>query len=189
MKNANLLIGILVLVLLAVAILDKTVIEKGNNLDSAYQIYEFMKNPSNEEKVFKAAIALNDNSSSNACVYFVGEVLRNNNIGISTQIANTSQLISKLKEKGWKKDTSYENLVPGDIVFTTDEKGDKNGIPSHVFVFMGWVKDGSYNYAYICDNQAKDYDNKIYHVRNIKEKEVVNGVTKDAFSFFLKPQS
>jgi hypothetical protein len=52
---------------------------------------------------------------------------------------------------------------------------------------MGWVKEGSYDNAYICDNQAKDYDNEIYHIRNIKDRANVNGITKDAFSFFLKP--
>lgn len=187
MRKINLLITTLVLVILAVAILDKTVIKKGTDLDLTQRIYSYMTQDSKQRKVFNAAIVLNDNKTSNACVYFVSEVLRKNNIPISKQVANTSQLISALKEKGWKKDTDYKNLQRGNIVFTTDEEGNKKGVPSHVFVFMGWVKEGSYDNAYICDNQAKDYNNEIYHIRNIKDRANVNGITKDAFSFFLKP--
>lgn len=51
---------------------------------------------------------------------------------------------------------------------------------------MAWVKEGNYDYAYICDNQAKDYENKIYHIRNIKNVDKANGYSKDAFSFFME---
>jgi hypothetical protein len=53
------------------------------------------------------------------------------------------------------------------------------------FIFMRWVKAGNYDYAYICDNQAKDYKNNVYHIRNIKITDKVNGFNKDAFAFFL----
>lgn len=188
MKRINLFMATLIIIFLAVVIVDKIVIQNSSELDLTDKIYEFMKDSSNQQNVFNEAKGLNANSSSNACVYFVSEVLRENNVQISKDVANTAQLISTLKQKGWKKDIDYMDLERGDIVFTTDETGDKNGVPSHVFVFMGWVNEGSYDYAYICDNQAKDYLNKIYHIRNIKNKAIVNGITKDAFSFFYSPE-
>lgn len=151
------------------------------------QIYSYMKVEKNQKAVFNSAISLNNGDSANSCVYFVAEVLRRNNVGISESTCNTAQLIEILRNKGWKKDSDYKNLKPGDIVFTTDGMGNKNGIPTHTYVFMDWVEEGSYDYAYICDNQAKDYDNKVYHIRNIKNPDSANGFTKDAFSFFMKP--
>ena len=51
---------------------------------------------------------------------------------------------------------------------------------------MSWVKKGKYDFAYICDNQAKDYNNKIYHVRNISINYKVGDKAKDPFSFFVR---
>lgn len=186
MKKINLITTIMVLIL-ALIIIDKTLIKKTRNLEVTNRIYSYMKSERNQKQVFKDAIALNNNNSSNTCVYFVAEVLRKNNIEVAKQIANTTQLMNVLKDKGWKKDNDYKNLKPGDIVFTTDDLGNKNGAPSHAYVFMKWVNEGNYDYAYICDNQAKDYGNKIYHIRNVKIRDNINGITKDAFSFFMKP--
>lgn len=151
------------------------------------KVYDFIQLESNQKQIYKAAMALNEGKSSNACVYFVSEVLRRNNIDISKGTCNTAQIISILERRGWRKDWDYKNLKPGDICFTTDFEGGKKGDPTHTFIFMSWVKEGSYDYAYICDNQAKDYDNKIYHIRNIKERVTQKGLTKDAFSFSMKP--
>ena len=95
-------------------------------------------------------------------------------------------LITLLKKKGWKKQSDFEKLSPGDICFTTNENSSKDSNPSHTYVFMKWVKAGSYDYAYVCDNQAKDYSGKIYHIRNIRVTTKVNGFVKDAFAFFMK---
>ena len=100
--------------------------------------------------------------------------------------SNISQIILLLKKEGMEKQRDYENLKPGDICFTTDGDGDKNGIPTHTYIFMKWVKAGNYDYAYICDNQAKDYDGKVYHIRNINVIDKSNGFDKDAFAFFMK---
>jgi hypothetical protein len=176
-----------VLFFIGVSKFDGVIAKKiGEDVHLRESIYSYMKQEKNQEKVFNAAIALNDGRSSNACVYFVSEVLRRNDVDIPKRICNTRQLISVLNERGWIKDKNYKNLKPGDICFTTDGAGNKSGIPTHTYVFMGWVEEGSYDYAYILDNQAKDYDNKIYHVRNIKNVDKVNGFTKDAFSFFMK---
>lgn len=186
MKKMRLTITTIMIAILAIIVINKILIFKNRDFHISNRIYGYMKSKSNQKKVFKDAIALNNNNSSNTCVYFVAEVLRKNDIPVAKEIANTTQLIDVLKNRGWKKDNNYKNLNPGDIVFTTDGLGNKNGAPSHAYVFMGWVNEGSYEYAYICDNQAKDYENKIYHIRNVKNRDTANGISKDAFSFFMK---
>jgi hypothetical protein len=161
--------------------------ESINYQDLREKIYNFLKIEKNQAKVFNRAIALNEGTSANACVYFVSEVLRKNNIEVSEETCNTDQILSILQEKGWKKEYDYKKLKPGDLCFTTDASGDKYGSPTHAYIFMGWVNEYNYDYAYICDNQAKDYSNKVYHIRNIKYTVNQDGLTKDAFSFFMKP--
>lgn len=186
MKKIRLILITLSLLLLTILVLDNVTITKGSQQSQLHeQIYLYMKQEKNKEKVFSAAKDLNAGKSSNACVYFVSEVLRRNNVDIPNSTCNNAQIISLLNKKGWRKDRDYKNLKPGDIVFTTDAKGNKFGTPTHTYVFMGWVKDGSYDYAHIVDNQSKDYEDQIYHIRNIKDEDVVNGITKDAFSFFM----
>jgi len=58
---------------------------------------------------------------------------------------------------------------------------DKPGVPSHVYVFMGWVEDGKTDYAYVCDGQVEEYGT-ILHKRNIS----IATAQKDKFSFFLR---
>lgn len=135
---------------------------------------------------YTEGVKLNNGSSANTCVYFVSDVLRKNNIKVPEGVSNTSDLLEYLSKKGWRKDFDYKKLKQGDLCFTTDEKGDKHGIPTHTYIFMRWVQEGNYEYAYVCDNQSKDYKNKIYHIRNIKNKGNANGADKDAFAFFMK---
>lgn len=149
-------------------------------------IYNFLNNKANRLKVYNNSIALNNGDTTNTCVYFVCEVLRQMGFNVSNSVCNTSQLISILKSKNLEIITDYKKLKPGDICFTTDSKQNKNGIPSHTYVFMSWVKEGDYSFANICDNQAKDYQGKIYHVRNISNTYTINGKTKDPFSFFVR---
>ncbi len=177
-----------ILLFLGFLVLDQIPIEKiSAEMQIREQIFFYLKQESNQKMAFDAAVKLNDEKSSNACVYFVSEVLRRNDIKVRKDTSNTAQLISALKKMGWSKDTNYRNLESGDICFTTDSAGNKDGIPTHAYIFMGWVEESRYDYAYICDNQATDYENKIYHIRNIKDSDNINGLTKDAFSFFMKP--
>lgn len=155
-------------------------------VDIRENIFHFLLIEENQKSAFANAVALNYGSTENSCVYFMAEVLRKNEYSIPKETANITQIISILEKEGWTKNSDYRNLKPGDICFTTDNKGNKQGVPTHTYVFMKWVKRGSYDYAYICDNQAKDYENKIYHIRNIKNRVVIKGQTKDAFSFFMK---
>lgn len=155
-----------------------------NNLRQ--NIYNYLIDKNNRVASYMEGVKLNSGSSANTCVYFVSDVLRKNNVKVPEDVGNTSQLLSYLKKRGWRKDFDYKKLKPGDLCFTTDEKGNRDGIPTHTYVFMKWVKAGSYEYAYICDNQSKDYENKVYHIRNIKNRGSANGTDKDAFAFFMK---
>lgn len=186
MKRTNLVALAVLIAFLTVLLPGEAVKVRASDGELTQQIYEYIGDESNQNSVFNAAIALNDNKSSNSCVYFVSEVLRRNGIGVPRNTANTIQLVLSLTLKGWEWETDYKKLKPGDIAFTTDSTGNKKGIPSHTYVFMGWVSEGSYDYAYICDNQAKDYDNRVYHIRNISKRDTVDGKSKDAFSFFMR---
>ncbi len=151
------------------------------------QLHQYMLVKANRLEVFNSAVALNDGKTLNTCVLFASEAMRRNGIPIPEGTCNTTQLISALEDRKWQKDESYQDLQPGDIVFTTDASDDKYGKPTHCYIFMEWAEKGSYDYAYICDNQAGDYKGKLYHIRNIKNIERVNGMTKEAFAFFMKP--
>lgn len=155
---------------------------------SIKKVYKYLDDEHNQKEVFEKAVKLNGGDSANTCVYFVAEVLRRNGIFIDESTCNTEQLINILRKKGWKKIGNYEELKPGDLCFTTDSFGNKKGMPSHTYIFMDWVEEGNFDYAYICDNQAKDYNNQIYHIRNIAIVDKANGFTKDAFSFFMRPE-
>lgn len=155
------------------------------NCNLRKKIYDSMTVKENRIKAYNNAIHLNNGSSSNTCVYFLCEVLRMNGEKISYNICNTTELLDIIKKDDWKIEKNYKKLKPGDICFTTDESLNKDGIPTHVYIFMSWVEEGKYDYAYICDNQAKDYNGKIYHIRNIKSTENKKHSQKEPFSFFI----
>ncbi|ERI91562.1 hypothetical protein HMPREF1982_03071 [Clostridiales bacterium oral taxon 876 str. F0540] len=187
MKKVKFIIELIIIIVLCVVIVNKAKELFGtSNLQVRENIYNYLKSEKNQMQIYEAAMKLNNGSSQNTCVYFISEVLRKNNYNVPKETCNTAQIIALLEKDGWEKDSNFKNLKPGDICFTTDDKGNKNGVPSHTYVFMGWVKEGNYDYAYICDNQAKDYGNKVYHVRNISIIANANGYKKDAFSFFMK---
>lgn len=148
-------------------------------------IYGSMLDSKTRLRAYNEAVKLNGGTSANTCVYFISEVLRINGIKIDDSICNTTQLLGIMKKEGYKKETDYKKLMPGDICFTTDEKMNKNGTPTHTYIFMAWKEAGKYDYAYICDNQSKDYGGKLYHLRNITKTETINGNAKEPFSFFM----
>jgi hypothetical protein len=192
-KKIKILSGKIILVFLALLIMVTTVIfihsfsesNKMYNHDLQKEIYNSMLNKDNRLKAYSRAVSLNQGSSANTCVYFLSEVLRMNGEKIDDNICNTTEFLGIMKRDGWKKETDYKKLQPGDICFTTDEKLNSNGTPTHTYIFMAWKDEGKYDYAYVCDNQAKDYDGKIYHLRNISKVETIKGNIKEPFSFFI----
>ncbi|MCY6959782.1 hypothetical protein [Clostridium brassicae] len=181
-------ISFIIIVILAVFILIEILPTPGEeNSHLRKSVHTFLSDKKNRTIAFSDAIKLHNGKSENSCVYFVSEVLRKNNYEIPKNMASVANFIPFLKGKGWVKERNYKKLKPGDICFSTDNRGNKYGLPTHTYIFMGWVKEGNYDYAYICDNQAKDYKNKIYHIRNMNIIDEANGNRKDAFSFFMRP--
>lgn len=148
------------------------------------KIFTYMSDESHRLSVNAAAIKLNYGSTANSCVYFASEVLRRVNINIPSFTANCTQLTNVLKDRGWAMHTNYKDLQSGDVCFTTDARGGK-GAPTHAYIFMGWVEQGKYDYAYIVDNQAHKYGT-VYHVRNIAIVDQFGGDTKEAFRYFMR---
>lgn len=142
-------------------------------------LYNYMMNNDNRNSVMNRAVELHGGDYSNNCAYFASESLRR--VGMTAlpeSVSNTSTLTNKLKSYGWKLDYDLSKLLPGDICFTTSNDGVG---PSHTYIFMKWVDPGSFDYAYICDNQGNEYGNNVYHKRNID----FATETKDALSYFL----
>jgi hypothetical protein len=158
---------------------------KISSSNSAEGIYDSMTKKDNRLKAYNRAIALNNGSSANSCVYFLSEVLRMNDEEISDNVCNTTQILDIMKNEGFKKERDYKKLKRGDVVFTTDAGLNPYGVPTHTYIFMGWKEDGLYDYAYICDNQANDYDGNIYHLRNITKLDSKDGNAKEPFGFFM----
>lgn len=141
-------------------------------------LYNYLTNASNRKSVETAARRLNRGNHRNTCVYFASESLRRVGYKVPKKIRRTRELASYLRSKGWKVSYNLHELKPGDICFTTNNA---LGAPSHVYVFMGWVKKGSIDYAYVVDNQSRDYKGKTYHIRNVKRRKM----DKEATRFFM----
>jgi hypothetical protein len=135
-------------------------------------------NDENRQSVMKRAIELHDGELSNNCVYFTSEALRRSGLDdLPEYVCNTVQLTGQLEKRAWSTSTDFSKLRPGDICFT---KSYGSG-PTHTYVFMKWVDSGKYDYAYICDNQGNEYDNQIYHKRNVN----FATETKDPTVYFM----
>lgn len=141
------------------------------------QLYNYLMNYDNRESVMKRAIELHDGDTSNTCVYFASEALRRSGLDMPLQVANTITLTSQLESYDWKTETDLSNLLPGDVCFTT-----AYGFgPTHSYIFMRWVDENHFDYAYICDNQGNEYNNNAYHKRNIN----FATAEKEAISYFM----
>lgn len=185
MKKAMFILLVLVITSIVVLSLKNIIVRNGySHLNK--NVYDFLQVKGNRIDVYNSSIELNKGSSKNTCVYFLAEVLRRNNFSVPLETSNTEEMISLLSDKGFRKQSNYKNLMPGDVCFTTNANGEQSGFPTHIYVFMKWLKAGSYDYAYICDNQAKDYKGKIYHIRNINVTAKLNGSDKDSFAFFMR---
>lgn len=141
-------------------------------------LYNYLMNDENRQSVMKRAVELHGGELSNNCVYFASEALRRTGVDdLPESVCNTVQLTGQLEKREWSTSTDFSKLRPGDICFT---KSYGSG-PTHTFVFMKWVNPGKYDYAYICDNQGNEYDNQIYHKRNVN----FATETKDPTVYFM----
>src|SRR5690606_35752931 len=118
MKRIRKALRFIILLFIVFLVLDRQFIKPQRGARLREQLYQYMLEEENQSQVFNTAVALNGGKTANTCVYFVSEALRRNDVPVSEATCNTSQLISVLKERRWKKDKNYKNLKPGDIVFT-----------------------------------------------------------------------
>jgi hypothetical protein len=144
------------------------------------KIYEYLNVEANRTDLLKKAVDLNKGSQKGITIYLLSEILRLNTFDIPANTSSVEQLMKCLTSMDWKKNTDFTQLEKGDVCFTTDMPK-KPGVPSHAYVFMGWVEDGKTDYAYVCDGQVEEYGN-ILHKRNIS----ILTAQKDKFSFFLR---
>ena len=105
----------------------------------------------NQRDVYEKAIELNGGDSANMLILLRG--IKKKWYIFDKSTCNTEQLIKILQNTG--KGLVIMRSFNRDLCFTTDGFGNKKGIPSHTYIFMGWVEEGKFDYAYICDNQAK----------------------------------
>ena len=144
------------------------------------KIYAYLDIEANRTAVLKKAVSLNEDNQKGLTVYLLSEILRANNTVIPEKTFTIKQLVTDLTSMDWKKNTDFNALKKGDICFTTDMPGNTN-VPSHAYVFMGWVEEGKTDYAYVCDGQINEFG-KILHKRNLS----ISTTKKDKFSFFLR---
>ncbi|MGH4122423.1 MAG: hypothetical protein ACREV6_05785 [Clostridium sp.] len=147
---------------------------------SQKKIYDYLDVEANRTSMLKKAVGLNKGSKTGVTVYLLSEILRSNDIAIPVDTSTVKQLATDLTSMGFKKNTDVTKLEKGDICFTTDV-ANKPGVPSHAYVFMGWVANDKTDYGNICDGQVQEYNN-ILHKRNIS----ILVDEKDKFSFFLR---
>lgn len=141
--------------------------------NTQFNLYNYLTDTNNRVSVHYRAIDLHGGDTSNNCVFFTSEALRRVGIDLPLGTCNTYDLEDKLKSMGCIASYDLSQLKPGDIVFT-------NGY-THVYVFMGWADNG---YAYICDNQADRFDNKVLHLRNVYSD---TSITDRSTHFFYFP--
>jgi len=151
-----------------------------NAIATPDKIYAYLNIEANRAAVLKKSITLNENSQKGLTVYLLSEILRANNTLIPTKTNTIKQLVTALTSMDWKKNTDFNELKKGDICFTTDMPGKPN-VPSHAYVFMGWVEEGKTAYANVCDGQIDEFGT-ILHKRNLS----IATTKKDEFSFFLR---
>ena len=103
------------------------------------QLISYYANAKNYRKVKRDVLDWHK-TTTNGCVAFASTALRH--VGYEVPIAAkrdgwgvsriTFAFSDFLKEAGWRRIDSAEDLIPGDLAFTT-------GYPDHVFVFHSWA--------------------------------------------------
>lgn len=144
----------------------------------------YLADPANGDKIGARALRLNSGDWHNACVYVASEALRQVGCAVPQQTNYTPVLMQQLSDRGFSKNTDLSALQPGDICFTTDEKGRSDGIPTHTFIFLGWAGEGEMN---IFDNQMYDYGS-LYHPRPTELSYYMDDPDrpKEATAFFMR---
>lgn len=145
------------------------------------KIYKYLAPEVNRQKILELSISQNNNKNTGMNLIFLSNILKENGIELSKNIVNNAEFKEELKKNGFKTYTNPNELQKGDIVFTIDVK-DSPGVPSHVYIFMGWVDDTK-KVANVVDGQVSIYK-KTYHTRNVTEQTP----TTDKMQFFMRKE-
>lgn len=122
----------------------------------------FLADPLNGQLVADRGVELNGGQGHNACVFTAAEALRRVGCDIPDSTGYTPVLVKQLTDMGFSLSYQLSDLQPGDICFTTDEKGGLEGVPTHTFIFLAWE---GQDVMRIFDNQSYDYGSP-YHLRS-----------------------
>lgn len=153
-------------------------VEPVNKIDYAKKITASLNTEDSRNKLLNDALRLTGGKYVGLNIKYMVAILRGNGVNLPTNIDRTDTLVQELQKQGWKKNTNPNDLQKGDIVFTTDTVG-VSGVPSCVYVFMGW-KDSKKQDAYIVS--ALNAEDKItYSSRNV----TAQTETTDKFQFFM----
>lgn len=146
------------------------------------KLYNYLSNHSNGSAVATSVLKYLGNYH-NTCAITAGEALREIGIAIPIPTIQTSQLEGQLSLLGFKISNNISEMKPGAIAFTTPPIDGSTDRPSHVYIFMGWAKDGVAN---VFDNQLYDYGS-FYHTRQIELHYLNDDMTKpkEATVFFM----
>lgn len=146
-------------------------------------VYTNVLGDENRKKALEESVRINENETTGLAAIYISELLRQSGVQVPREVKNTKDLVSSLQNLGWQKITDPKQLQKGDVCFTTDMTN-MEGYPSHVYIFMGWAKEGSTDYALVCDNLFAQNNNQPIHKRNIDFE------TEDAqkMNFFMRKQ-
>ncbi|CAM2975866.1 hypothetical protein HAHI6034_10830 [Hathewaya histolytica] len=142
--------------------------------------YTYAVGNDNRKKSIEESIKINENNKSGITAIFIAELLRKAEVSVPKKVTNTKALVEDLTNKGWKKYTDPKQLKKGDVCFTTD-MSNMEGYPSHVYIFMGWVKEGNTDEGYVCDSLVEENKDSL-HKRTIG----IETETKQKMAFFMR---
>jgi lysozyme family protein len=139
----------------------------GNVGNTTRRLHDFYSKENNYNSVYDNVMSWYG-TTSNGCTAFVSTALRLIGYDVPIEVNAdgynislwTAALSGYLEDKGWKRSTLANNMLPGDIVFT-DDGGYDDDIPCHVYVFSKW-HDSSKEVAWVIDNQDFTHRRNIY---------------------------
>ena len=121
------------------------------------KLYEYESSPSNQNVAMNEAIKLHNYNPINTCVFFQASCLRAIGESVPNSIGYTLNLERWLEKNNWSKETDFNYIQKGDIVFAGQY---------HTFLFMGW-KDKSKGIAYVMGDESYMYGTS-YKDRNLR---------------------
>jgi hypothetical protein len=125
------------------------------------RLHRYLARAENDRSVRREVLVWH-RTMRNGCVAFVSTALRRVGVAVPERGLRDGEGISRItraltgfleEELGWRRITHTRDLLPGDLVFTSDAPCCP-GYPAHVFVFEGWTS-RAHGIALATDNQGR----------------------------------